>query len=399
MDLKKRLARLDNLGKAPGRTAPAPAGPVDFDPAPVLAGMGLALQDNGGGEFWVRDVPHERPACPGKLPSLAGFFSRAKAPWPDAREILFLDTETTGLAGGTGTLAFLVGVAWWQVNTFRTRQYFLAGPRQEAAMLKELSRLGEDFRVLMTFNGASFDLPLLRTRYVLNRLRPSLIGLQSWDLLVPARRLWGRTLTDCRQQTLETGICGLERSSDDIAGNLIPAAWFDFLREGRAEPLERVLYHNQQDLIGMATLFQHILQVARERISDPGGGDELSWQEAWSLGRISEARGEAALAGSWFGQALNQVCSRPGTGLVEPRFVKDAIRICKRTTSWDLVAKAIQGALGEGLQAPWLHREAAILYEHRLVDLESALDHALLTGENTRINRLRRRLAGSQVDS
>ena len=188
MDLKQRLARLDKLSRS--RQPTEASGDRDFDAQARLTRLGLDRRTNAAGEFWAREEGRRRPEPPGPFPSLAGFFSRARPPWPDPRHILFLDVESTGLAGGTGTLPFLVGVAWWQEGTFRDRQYFMAGPQQEAAVLKDLTRLAGKFRVVVTYNGSSFDLPLLRTRYVLNRQRSVLDGLQNWDLLIPARRLW-----------------------------------------------------------------------------------------------------------------------------------------------------------------------------------------------------------------
>ena len=124
-------------------------------------------------------------------------------------DIVFLDVETTGLAGGTGTLVFLVGVAWWTADgALEVRQLFLPGPGREAPLLAELARVAARFRVVATYNGASFDLPLLRTRARLARRRDPFRHLVSWDLLVAARRCWGRRLPDCRQQTIETTVCG-----------------------------------------------------------------------------------------------------------------------------------------------------------------------------------------------
>src|SRR5881397_1854418 len=157
--------------------------------------------------------------------------ARAAAPARDPRGLLFLDTEATGLAGGTGTYAFLVGVGHLDGDRFIVEQYFMRDFDEEPALLAALVPLLEQAAGVVTFNGSAFDLPLLETRFVLARRRwpPRLPHL---DLLRPARRVFAPRCADCRLTTLEREVLGLERE-DDVSGALIPALYFDFRRSRR----------------------------------------------------------------------------------------------------------------------------------------------------------------------
>jgi hypothetical protein len=395
VDLKKRLAQLDRLSRRPGPGTPTGDETATVAaPATVLADLGLTEQAVPGGRIWWREYRDRLPAVPATVPDLGHFFPRFTVPAPPAASILFLDTETTGLAGGTGTIPFLIGLSWLEGRTLVTRQLFLPGPGHETAMLRYLGDLSGRFAVVVTFNGASFDLPLLRTRARLNRLEDPLEKLVSWDLLVPCRRLWGRDLENCRQQTLETAVCGIERLAGDIDGARIPQAWFDFLHDGGPGLLPRVLCHNHRDMVGMGQIFGCVLRLAgsldRRAAVDPG-----TWRLAWSLGRICEMRKDQSGAAAWIEHAIDRAGDRGETALAQPRFLADAIRITKRQGDWQRVETIIRAGLAAGINDAWLHREAAILYEHRLVRPRIALDHAALAGEDRRVRRLERRLAGA----
>jgi uncharacterized protein YprB with RNaseH-like and TPR domain len=251
VDLRERLARLDRSPAArPLRAAGPACGPAE---------LGLTAESAAGP--WSRDLDVGLP--PPVLPDLSGLLSRASDAATNPEQLLLLDTETTGLAGGTGTVAFLVGLAWWEGSRLRIRQHFLPEPGREAALLAAVAAEAAGRAVVVSFNGASFDWPLLRTRALLNRQDDPLADLAGWDLLVPARRLWGRALPDCRQQTLESAVCGMQRGEGDISGDRIPQTWFDFLAGGDPAPLRRVLTHNARDMEGMARLLCAVAEAAR----------------------------------------------------------------------------------------------------------------------------------------
>src|SRR5882724_11883608 len=206
--------------------------------------------------------------------------ARVEAP-PRGPRLLYLDTETTGLAGGTGTYAFLVGVGLFDGNGFEVRQYFMRDLDEEPALLAALDALFRDSDGFVTYNGAGFDLPLLETRFVLARRR--------WrgdrfhlDLLGAARRLWSARLADCRLGTLEQHVLRVTRE-DDLPGALIPAAYFAYLRRKRAGELPRVFEHNRCDILSLVALTGW-MAAAMARAPEP----DLHPEELAGLGRLWE---------------------------------------------------------------------------------------------------------------
>ena len=168
-------------------------------------------------------------------------------------EWAFLDTETTGLAGGTGTCAFLVGVGHITPEGFRVRQFFMRDYGEEASSLDALTRFLEPFRVLITYNGRSFDQPLLETRYCMNRARHPFGRFVHFDLLYGARRLWKLRFDSCRLVDLENRILGVERQGD-APGALIPYLYFEYLRTQEIARLVPVFHHNATDILTLACL-------------------------------------------------------------------------------------------------------------------------------------------------
>ncbi len=183
---------------------------------------------------------------------------------------VFLDTETTGLGGGAGVYCFMVGVGTFETHSggtspshFVVRQFFMRNPHEEGALLLALADLFDQHELSVTFNGRTFDLPLLRTRLSQNRhIYPDLRGSGRFlaterphlDLLPPARRLWRRRLQSCRLINLEQQILGLSRSEADLPGHLIPQVYTDYLRNGDAGEISRVFYHNLEDILSMVAL-------------------------------------------------------------------------------------------------------------------------------------------------
>jgi uncharacterized protein YprB with RNaseH-like and TPR domain len=165
----------------------------------------------------------------------------------------FLDTETTGLAGGTGTYAFLIGVGSIDQSGFRLRQFFMRDYGEEPSLLSRLHEHLEQFDVLITYNGKSYDQPLLETRFRMTRSRHPFDRLQHLDLLFGARRLWKRRLDSCRLMDLENQILGVEREGD-LPGEMIPYCYFDFLRTRQAFKVVPIFHHNAIDILSLACL-------------------------------------------------------------------------------------------------------------------------------------------------
>jgi uncharacterized protein YprB with RNaseH-like and TPR domain len=229
-----------------------------------------------------------------------GLIARRDAPANlDLRDALFLDTETTGLSGGTGTYAFLVGVGRFEDRGFVVRQLFMRDFGEERALLSELDALCESARVLVTFNGRAFDWPLLETRYLMAaRARPRLRPVVHLDLLFPARRLWRGRLESCSLGTLERAVLGHLRERD-VPGWAIPALYFRYLREGDSLPMRGVFRHNLVDVLSLATLLARLGCLLGEPLSSPCGPEDLL-----AVGRCYEDAGFAQEATDCYEHAL-----------------------------------------------------------------------------------------------
>jgi uncharacterized protein len=170
-------------------------------------------------------------------------------------KVLYLDTETSGLAGGTGTYAFLIGLGFRVKTGFVVQQVFMRDPSQESALLAALEEIIRPFETIVTFNGKSFDIPLLKTRLVMNNMASPFKELEHVDLLPLARRLWRNRLTSRALKDLETEILHVPRTQEEVPGWMIPDLYFEFLRSGDARPLAGIFYHNQMDILSLAALF------------------------------------------------------------------------------------------------------------------------------------------------
>ena len=175
-------------------------------------------------------------------------------------DALFLDTETTGLAGGTGTMAFLIGLGWFDQGHFHVRQILARDFGEERAALFYLAQIASRKKFLITFNGKAFDVNLLTTRFILNRLKSDLAGLPHLDLLHPSRRILGHRLENSRLVTLEEQVLGVQREGD-IPGWEIPQRYFDWLRQRDGRLLAAIFEHNRLDVISMATLTAHLIEI------------------------------------------------------------------------------------------------------------------------------------------
>lgn len=196
-------------------------------------------------------------------------------------EWAFLDTETTGLAGGTGTCAFLVGVGRITPDGFRVRQFFMRDYGEEASQLDALTRHLAQFKVMITYNGRTFDQPLLETRYRLNRARPPFGSLDHLDLLHGARRLWKLRFESCRLVDLENQILGFEREGD-VPGALIPYVYFEYLRTRQAARLLPLFHHNATDILTLACLTGIVPYAFKDALNAPfRHGAEMAGIARW----------------------------------------------------------------------------------------------------------------------
>jgi tetratricopeptide (TPR) repeat protein len=176
---------------------------------------------------------------------------------------LFLDTETTGLAGGTGTFPFLIGLGWFEEDSFITCQLFARDFSEERAMLRYLGDLASGKEFLVTFNGRAYDLNLLTTRFILNRAQDTLTTMPHIDLLHQSRRIFAHRLENARLSTIETQVLGVRREGD-VPGFEIPQRYFDWLQQRDGKLLEDVFEHNRLDIVSMASLLKHIADLAED---------------------------------------------------------------------------------------------------------------------------------------
>ena len=201
-------------------------------------------------------------------------FAKREGESVDPRKLLFFDTETTGLAGGTGTRAFMIGAADWQGDGLRVRQLLMTTLAAEAAMLDVFAGwLQEKDAVLSSYNGRCYDSPLLKTRYRLARKDDPITPLDHVDLLFPTRRRYRGTWENCRLATIERELLRIVRE-DDLPGSEAPAAWLNYLRGGSARNLRRVAAHNHQDVVTLALLMLRLVEV------EAGGEETIGFTEA-----------------------------------------------------------------------------------------------------------------------
>ena len=225
-------------------------------------GIEGTLRETPSGSFLLQEHFYANGRMHGSIPierlqSISGSsledISGGAVPEIDVRRWAFLDTETTGLSGGTGTCVFLAGVGAIEADGFRVRLFFMRDYDEEAAMLHALAACLRSYDVLVTYNGKAYDSPLLETRYRLKRQANPLERMHHIDLLHAARRLWNARMPDCRLGTLESEILGVERRGD-VPGALIPQRYFEYLRTGQATRLRPVFHHNVLDIVSLGCL-------------------------------------------------------------------------------------------------------------------------------------------------
>jgi uncharacterized protein len=284
----------------------------------------------------------------------------------DPRQWLFLDTETTGLMGGTGTYPFLVGIAWWDAGGLEVEQFFMREYSEEHALLLTLAERMAERPVLVTFNGKSFDWPLLETRYRMTRKLAPPIPRAHLDFLHPARNLWRIRLGSVRLAELEKHVLGWDRGADLISA-MIPQFYFDYLRGGSPEPLVQIFLHNQMDLRGLAGLASRVLSILAA--PDAQGHDGL---ELFGVSRICERRGETERARRHYAESIAAELP-PET---ERAARKSLARLAKRGRDFPLALELWNSILGNSREGFEAYEQMAIYYEHELGETARAADLA-----------------------
>jgi uncharacterized protein len=421
---------VDSSGESLDSPAPVAIHPVQpVDHARAALELGGALVEHAAGSVIVVDREYTADMRHGQMPigdivatitngtdalQLMGqawpsFAPGASEGKPDRSRLLFLDLETTGLFGGAGTQAFLVGCASIEGTSIRVRQFLMPGCEHERAVLNELQSWAKDHGAVCTYNGRSFDVPLIETRFMFHRVPCPLDAVPHLDMLHAARRLWrqrpvtiGPDMDDssCSLGVLEKHIAGLHRVGD-VPGYEIPSRFFNFVRSGDARPLEAVMEHNRLDLISLAAVLARAIVLINH-----GPSAATSAQEAYGLARVYERGGAHGNAEASLLKAIEFV-RRVGS---DPELHAEALRRLARIRRRDRRPHEAAEAWSELAVLPRcaaaLRREAkealAIHHEHRLKDLQAARQHALdLLSDGTanptrvqhRLDRIERKLA------
>jgi len=361
--------KLKSLGiKVGTREIPAPKPDTRFSIDLVLTG---AFASNSLGETFMHEerfaADYHHGLSPIKLQASLNIMSAWAA---DARlrdlpieSFAFLDTETSGLSGGTGTYAFLVGVGKFINGEFVLQQFFMRDPSEESALLEGLGAFLASAQALVTFNGKAFDAPLLVTRYTLHGLPVPFKEFAHLDLLPLARRLWRDRLESRTLKYLEENILFAPRTVEEVPGYEIPYIYFDYLRDGDARPLKGVFYHNAMDVVAMAALLSHTAKM----LEDPFHDGIEHGLDVIALAKLYEDLGQWDTAARLFERGLEK-------GISEENFAETVRRLSvlqKRRGDFDEAIHLWEEAADNGHIYAFV--ELAKYYEHKMRDIKSAL--------------------------
>lgn len=293
----------------------------------------------------------------------------------------FIDTETTGLAGGTGTYVFMVGVGYFAGDYFRIDQYFMEDYDMEPGLVAALDEALRGYEAVVSFNGKAFDLPLIETRFILSRRRPPLAGRPHLDLLSASRRLWGMRLQSCRLAALEEAILE-ETRVGDVPGYLVPEFYFNYLRTRDPWAVKPVFDHNRQDVLSLLCLAGRAAERFEAFLEDPPGEEGVDALDLYGLARFYRALGRHEAAVRCYRASL-------GAGLPDRLFDRaglECVRALRRLGRSHEAACLCEELADRCPQPLWAFVELAKDLEHRTRDYQRALavvDRALgLIAEN-----------------
>ncbi len=368
-DWESLSKQLKNLGMELGKSKSLSKRPRDQHP----------IEEVVQGRFW--DVIYGQVFCHeefykgqyfhGKKPLLPSVPITTLCQWANADQLtradlmdfIFLDTETSGLAGGTGTYAFEVGVGRFTEDGFQLAQFFMRHPGEEPALLAGLTEFMHDMKAVVTYNGKSFDIPLLNTRYTLMGMSSPFENIAHFDLLPLARRLWRIRLESRTLSNVEGKILGVQRGDEEVPGYLIPDMYFDYLKTQDARPLAGIFYHNAIDILSLAALYSHMAFL----LHDPHSDQIHHGEDVVALARFFESMEDIDQAQGLYERALS-------SDLQEDLYWDTIERysfLLKRKGEWKgAITLWEQAAQNNGLYA---YEELAKYYEHQVKDLQTAL--------------------------
>jgi uncharacterized protein YprB with RNaseH-like and TPR domain len=323
------------------------------------------------GEVFIAENTYPKEYIFGESPLLSSFHLSLISQWAKDSKIenlplskfAFLDTETSGLSGGTGTYAFLVGVARFIDDKYVLQQFFMRDPAEEPALLEGLAKFLAPCEALVTFNGKAFDMPLLSTRYRLHQIPIPYKDYAHVDLLPLARRLWRDRLESRTLKYLEERVLRFTRSSEEVPGYEVPWLYFDYLRTGDARPLGGVFYHNDMDVVAMAALLAHM----NDMLEDPYGGKVEHGLDFVALGKLFEDLGHGEQAARLFERGLEFELNESDFSLA----VKRLSILQKRRGDMGEAIRLWEDATKGGHLYAFI--ELAKFYEHKEKNIKSAL--------------------------
>jgi uncharacterized protein YprB with RNaseH-like and TPR domain len=360
--------KLKALGVKTGVADLAPKPKSTYGIDSVIPG---AFQSTPLGDVFFTEQVYAADYCHGITPILCSAPRRVLAQWAQDERLAeiplsafaFLDTETSGLSGGTGTYAFLVGIARFVEDRFVLRQFFMRDPAEEPAMLEAIGQFLAPAQALVTFNGKAFDAPLLTTRFRLHQIPIPYEGYAHLDLLPLARRLWRDRLESRALKYLEQHILGITRSSEEVPGYEIPWLYFDYLKSGDARPLAGVFYHNAMDVVTMAALLAHVNEV----MEDPYAGRVEHGLDFIALGKLFEDLGHWDAAARLLEHGLRSGLSEADFGVA----IKRLSALQKKRGDFQEALRLWEEAAMSG--HIYAHIEMAKYYEHKCRDVKTAL--------------------------
>ena len=361
--------RLKSLGvKVGAQDLPAPHPRSSWPIEEVIPGR---FQDTSTGQTFLVEVAYPPEYLHGSTQLGLSLQPNTIAAWAgnpaiashDLTAFAFLDTETSGLAGGTGTYAFMVGAGRYTNDGFQLIQFFMRDPLEEPALLLALEQFLAPCRTLVTFNGKSFDVPLLNTRYILQGWKPPFTDLAHIDLLHLSRRLWRDRLPSRTLSNLEVHILGAHRSEEEVPGWMIPSMYFEYLRNGDARPLKRIFYHNAMDVVSMAALLNHTTAL----LENPTNFPAIETLELAATARLYAELGQIERAVQLFQHCLK-------SDLPVDLFLDTAARLAliyKRQGDYPSAIPLWEAAAQAG--GMFAFSELAKFYEHHAQDYTQAI--------------------------
>lgn len=336
----------------------------------IAPGAPSAPQRAVGAGLTRRVYTHPAPEALYALDPIALARMGLEGDWPGIEGALFIDTETTGLSGGAGTIVFMAAMGYVKDGAFTIEQYTLGDYPDEAELIECVLDRMRQYPVIVSFNGRTFDLPLIQSRATVLRMRENYPSFRQLDLMHPARRLWKLRLGSYRLSLLEERVLG-EGRTDDLPGSEAPKRFFEYIKCGDRTLLDPVMEHNHLDVVALGRLLARLC----EAYARPEEQEEIA--DLYSMARTMERGGERALARRCYYLAG---MPRPAATIKQlrgQRYAGEANRalslMLRRDGDFEQAETLWRDMAARGQQRVFALTELAKLYEHRMRDYERAL--------------------------